>query len=91
MTETSRSHEGTADLLIELGCEELPPKSLDLIREAFFIAVRDGMQKSGIDFDVESSRSFSSPRRLALLFSDVASSQPDQDQERRGPAAKRCL
>lgn len=86
MTETSKSHAATADLLIELGCEELPPKSLDLIREAFFVAVQDGMKKGGIVFNSESSRSFSSPRRLALLFSDVASSQPDQDQERRGPA-----
>jgi glycyl-tRNA synthetase beta chain len=86
MTEASRFVEETADLLVELGCEELPPKALDSIREAFFGAVRDGLQKSGIAFDAEASRSFSSPRRLALLFNNVASAQPDQDQERRGPA-----
>jgi len=86
MTESSRVTEERADLLVELGCEELPPKALDAIREAFFTAVRDGLQKGGIAFDEGASRSFSSPRRLAVLFMDVASAQPDQDQERRGPA-----
>ena len=75
-----------ADLLIELGCEELPPRALDDIREAFFRAVRAGLEKHNLSFDAEGSRSYSSPRRLAVLFSDVAPSQPDQDQERRGPA-----
>ncbi len=86
MTESSEFVEETADLLVELGCEELPPKALDAIREAFFVAVRDGLQKSSITFDEDASRAFSSPRRLAVLFMDVASAQPDQDQERRGPA-----
>ena len=31
-----------ADLLVELGCEELPPKALNAIRDAFFDAVGDG-------------------------------------------------
>ena len=73
MTESSRFVEERADLLVELGCEELPPKALDAIRDAFFAAVRDGLQKSGIAFDEGASRSFSSPRRLAVLFMDVAS------------------
>ena len=77
-----------ADLLIELGCEELPPRALDDIREAFFSAVRTGLEKNNLGFDAKSSRSYSSPRRLAVLFRDVASGQPDQDQERRGPAIK---
>ena len=75
-----------ADLLIELGCEELPPRALDDIREAFFSAVRAGLEKNNLSFDAKGSRSYSSPRRLAVLFRDVASGQPDQDQERRGPA-----
>jgi glycyl-tRNA synthetase beta chain len=75
-----------ADLLVEVGCEELPPKSLDELREAFFSGVADGLERSGIAFTAEGSRSFSTPRRLAALFRDVASSQADQVQERRGPA-----
>ena len=74
------------DLLIELGCEELPPKALDAIRDAFFVAVKSGLEKHNIDFETDGSRAYSTPRRLALLIHEVASAQGDQDQERRGPA-----
>ena len=74
------------DLLVELGCEELPPKALDGLREAFFNAVTSGLEKQKIHFEPAGSHSFSTPRRLALLIRNVASGQPDQKQERRGPA-----
>ncbi|MDZ4728402.1 MAG: glycine--tRNA ligase subunit beta [Xanthomonadales bacterium] len=76
-----------ADLLIEIGCEELPPKALDQLRIALFEGVSKGLQDAGIEFDASQSQSWSTPRRLALFFAATASSQPDQDQERRGPAA----
>ena len=76
------------DLLIELGCEELPPKALDTIREAFFQSVKDGLEKNSIEFVEKDSACFSSPRRIALLLSAVAPAQPDQDLERRGPAVR---
>jgi len=76
----------SADLLVEIGCEELPPKSLDALREAFYAEVASGLEKQGIAFDAAISRGFSTPRRLAALFCGVASRQPDQLQERRGPA-----
>ena len=72
--------------MIEIGCEELPPKALDDLREALFSAVSAGLKREHISFDAGASRAFSSPRRLALLFSGVAARQPDQQQERRGPA-----
>lgn len=86
MNNPVRPQEQTADLLVELGCEELPPKALDGIREAFFSAVGKGLENSHIAFDRDASRAFSSPRRLAVFFKDVGSRQPDQEQERRGPA-----
>ena len=76
----------SADLLVELGCEELPPKSLDALREAFFQGISDGLEKHNIAFDASASQSFSTPRRLAALFHGVAAGQADQVQERRGPA-----
>ncbi len=88
MTADSQTTGHTADLLIELGCEELPPKALDTIRKAFFEAVLSGLEKSNINLDRSSSRSYSTPRRLALLMAGVAGGQPDLDQERRGPAVK---
>jgi glycyl-tRNA synthetase beta chain len=75
-----------ADLLVELGCEELPPKALNAIRDAFFDAVCDGLEKNRLDFARADSRAFSSPRRLALRFANVAGAQEDQLLERRGPA-----
>ncbi|NNL05678.1 MAG: glycine--tRNA ligase subunit beta [Xanthomonadales bacterium] len=78
----------TADLLIELGCEELPPKALDAIRDAFFSGVCDGLEKNNLAFERATSRAFSTPRRIALMLGSVASGQPDQLLERRGPAVK---
>lgn len=78
----------TADLLIELGCEELPPKALDGIRDALFHSVCEGLSRQNIEFDADSSMCWSSPRRLALLLRDVADSQPNQQLERKGPAVK---
>ena len=75
-----------ADLLIEIGCEELPPKALDELREALFGSVCAGLERNGIVFDKPASRAYSSPRRLALLLKAVAARQPDHEQERRGPA-----
>jgi len=74
----------THDLLIELGTEELPPKALKNLSEAFLNGVRDGLQKAGVGF--ASIQPFASPRRLALLAKDVAARQPDKAVERRGPA-----
>ena len=65
------------DLLVELGCEELPPKALDRIREAFYAGVKTGLERQNLFFDPDGSRSFSTPRRLAVLFESVAASQPE--------------
>lgn len=80
--------ENKADLLVELGCEELPPKALDTIRRAFFESVTGGLEKNKISLDIQSSRSYSTPRRLALLISGVSTRQPDMEQERRGPSVQ---
>ena len=79
---------GKANLLIELGCEELPPKALDRIRDAFFNGVKSGLEKNNVEFSAEESRALSTPRRLAMIIGAVASGQPDQKLERRGPALR---
>ena len=86
MTESQAMELNRDDLLVELGCEELPPRALDTIRESFFSGIKAGLEKQGFSFRADHSRSFSTPRRLAVFFSQVTSSQPDQDLERRGPA-----
>jgi len=86
---TNAVHEkttGSEDLLIEIGCEELPPKALDGLRSALFTAVSTGLAHENIDFDSAGSHAWSTPRRLALSFRQVVSGQADQEQDRRGPA-----
>lgn len=78
--------ENTADLLVELGCEELPPLSIDALREGLFSGIADGLEKASVPFDRSSSRSFSTPRRLAILLAGVSEKQPDLVIDRRGPA-----
>ena len=54
-------------LLIELGTEELPPKSLDDLAAAFAAGVCEGLTKRGIGADVANAKTYCSPRRLAVL------------------------
>ncbi|MEM1413226.1 MAG: glycine--tRNA ligase subunit beta, partial [Pseudomonadota bacterium] len=74
------------ELLVEVGCEELPPLALDRLTAAFYDGVCSGLEEAGISFDREQSRSYSTPRRMSLLFSDVAERQPDRVLERKGPS-----
>ena len=71
------------DLLVEIGTEELPPKSLLALSEAFTAGVVAALAASGLRHGkVES---FASPRRLAFLIRRLAERQPDQELKRRGP------
>lgn len=72
------------DLLFELGTEELPPKSLRALRDALGENFSSLLGHNSLDF--ESIRTFASPRRLAVLVSRLAVSQPDTVRERKGPA-----
>ena len=76
----------TTDLLIEIGTEELPPKTLNKLSAALTAHLSKSLKEAGIEHgDV---KSYSSPRRLAILASDVAAFQADQHVEKRGPAVK---
>ncbi len=83
---SKQNNAGRADLLIEIGCEELPPKALDQLRDALFEGVSKGLQSENLAFDAEASQCWSTPRRLALFFANLVAAQTDQEQERRGPA-----
>jgi len=76
----------TQDFLIELGTEELPPKALKPLSDAFTQGISKGLEDAGIDFGrVEA---FAAPRRLAVRIRDLADAQPDKPVEKRGPAVK---
>lgn len=72
------------DLLVEIGTEELPPKALEKLSEAFTRGIVDGLAKAGVEHGA--AHSYATPRRLAVLLRQVATAQPDRTLERRGPA-----
>ena len=73
-----------ADCLIEIFTEELPPKSQKKLADAFQQQITDRLRKENLTF--EGVQSFVTPRRLALLITQLAEAQPDQIIERKGPA-----
>lgn len=76
----------TADLLFELGTEELPPTALLNLSAAFCEQFISGLEKHNLDFD--SYRAIASPRRLGIYVSNCSVQQPDRNTEKRGPAVK---
>ena len=73
-------------ILFELGCEELPPKSLKPLRDALQASVTEQLNEAEIGFD--SIKAFAAPRRLALQIEGISDKQPDRTEEKRGPAIK---
>jgi glycyl-tRNA synthetase beta chain len=76
-----------ATLLIELGCEELPARSLTALGEAFRDGIVAGLTKAGLVIDAGRAEALYTPRRLAVRIQQVPMRQPDRVEERRGPAA----
>ena len=73
-----------ADLLVEIGTEELPPKSLRQLSEAFGEALCDRLEAKILG--AHECTVYATPRRLAVLVPGIPVNQPDRDIERRGPA-----
>ncbi len=61
-------------LLIEIGCEELPPKALDELAGAFAQNLQS--EFAAIGFPIGAGTVFCSPRRLAVRFADVSAAAP---------------
>ncbi len=72
------------EFLIELGTEELPPKQLRTLAEAF--TANFAAELAAADIAHEGVTWFATPRRLALKVANLAESQPDRVVEKRGPA-----
>ncbi len=73
----------SADFLVELGTEELPPKALKTLAEAFLSGVTHGLQEQGLEY--QNARYYAAPRRLAILVEQLSSQQPDRSQQLDGP------
>ncbi|WP_418318593.1 glycine--tRNA ligase subunit beta [Piscinibacter sakaiensis] len=66
------------NLLVELFVEELPPKALKMLGEAFAKLLRDGLQAQGLVSAHSVVTSFASPRRLAVHLSAVPERAADR-------------
>jgi glycyl-tRNA synthetase beta chain len=72
------------NLLIELGCEELPALALSALAKQFADNIASAFQKRGLKLDRH--RALWTPRRLAVQVHGLEANQADQNSERRGPA-----
>jgi len=61
----------TKNLLVELFVEELPPKALKKLGEAFAAALTEGLRAHGLAGEHSATTAFASPRRLAAHISAV--------------------
>ena len=73
----------TADLLFELGTEELPAGDIEQLVTALSACIANGLTEQGLPFT--DARCFSTPRRLAVLISDVTLKGPDIERTVVGP------
>ena len=72
------------DLLIEIGTEELPPKSLKnlaaIFKEQMCLALKDE------ELGFSDANWYATPRRLSLIINDVDTTQKDKKSQRKGPS-----
>lgn len=76
----------TANCLIELGTEELPPTALKNLSAAFETGLLAGLTEAGLRFKKTSVQRFATPRRLAVFIPELETQQPDKAIEKLGPA-----
>lgn len=72
------------DLLVEIGTEELPPKALKKLSDAFTDGIIAGLKEAGVA--AAAVFPYAAPRRLAVWLQGVPVQQADQIIERKGPA-----
>lgn len=68
----------TKNLLVELFVEELPPKALKKLGEAFAEGIAKGLRDAGLAGEHSAVTPFASPRRLAVHVSAVAAHAADK-------------
>ncbi|MEO2176340.1 MAG: glycine--tRNA ligase subunit beta [bacterium] len=73
-------------LLIEIGTEELPPKTLGRMMRSFAASFEQALIEAQFGFG--SITSYATPRRLALKVSKLSNAQATQTTEKRGPSLK---
>src|SRR3954463_7439525 len=74
----------SANLLVELFTEELPPKALKRLGEAFGHGIASGLAKAQLTTaDAKTVRIFATPRRLAVLIANVSAKGADRAESKK--------
>ena len=76
------------DLLIEIGCEELPSRYVESLSNTLFSALLKLIQEQGVE--VKDSNIFATPRRLALSCK-IAKNIPAKVVDKQGPLLSKCI
>jgi glycyl-tRNA synthetase beta chain len=69
----------TETLLVELVTEELPPKALKALGEAFAAGIEGGLRERGFLEPESIAKAYATPRRLAVTVTEVRSVAPDAE------------
>ena len=75
-----------ADLLLEIGLEEIPARMIASAEAELARRVRELIARERLVTGELALRSYSTPRRLAVLAAGVAAAQPDAEEQLVGPA-----
>lgn len=75
----------SADFLVELGTEELPPKALKNLMNSFASSIEQQLRDLELSFTAV--KPFAAPRRLAVLVEGLAAQTPSKDLVVWGPPA----
>ncbi|WP_062046318.1 glycine--tRNA ligase subunit beta [Bacillus sp. JCM 19034] len=74
------------DFLIEIGLEELPARFVTPAIEQLKDKIETWLKEQRLDFT--ELQAYATPRRLAIVISDLAEVQPSMEEEAKGPAKK---
>jgi len=75
------------DFLLEIGTEEIPARMIDSAREELARRIGELLQRERLS-DAPEIEAYSTPRRLAVVVSEVAPAQPDLSEQLTGPSLK---
>ena len=81
----------TANCLIEIGTEELPPTALNALSLALEQGIIEALNAKNLNFNSAKVQRFATPRRLAVLIPELDTQQADQAIEKLGPAVSAAL
>lgn len=72
------------NFLLEIGCEELPAKTLLQLSLALSANITAALTCNKLQY--KSAQNFATPRRLAVIINELATAQPNHSQSKKGPA-----